>query len=117
MGRSIDIDIRFADRRLAESCLSEAACQRRWGKDRCRLLQRRLQSLAAADTLSDMTNVPGHCHALRGDRHGEYAIDLWGPIRLIFETANEPVPLKVDGGTDITKVTAIRIKEVADYHD
>jgi len=63
-----------------------------------------------------MSNVPGRCHALREDRAGQFALDLWGPYRLIFEPDNDPLPKKEDGGIDIAKVTSVRILEIADYH-
>jgi hypothetical protein len=34
----------------------------------------------------------------------------------VFRVANEPIPLKADGGVDKAKVTAIKIESVEDYH-
>jgi hypothetical protein len=76
----------------------------------------RLASLLAAATLADMENVPGRCHALTGDRAGQFAVDLWGPNRLIFEPASDPLPRKSDGGIDRDQVTEIRILEIVNYH-
>jgi len=37
---------------------------------------------------------------------------------MVFESANDPVPKKKDGGLDWSRVTAIRILELSeDYHD
>jgi proteic killer suppression protein len=63
-----------------------------------------------------MDGVPGHCHQLRADRHGEFAVDLWGAYRLVFEPDHDPLPRLPDGGLDRSLVTRIRIKEVVDYH-
>lgn len=63
-----------------------------------------------------MDGVPGKCHQLHADRAGEFAVNLWGPYRLIFEPNHDPLPLFDDGGIDKSKVTNIRIKEVDDYH-
>lgn len=63
-----------------------------------------------------MRGVPGNCHQLHTDRDEEFAVDLWGPYRLIFEPDHDPVPRLDDGGIDTTNVTHIRIKEVDDYH-
>jgi proteic killer suppression protein len=76
----------------------------------------RLASLLAAENLVDMDKVPGHCHALTEDRAGQFALDLWGPYRLIFEPANDPVPRTSDQGIDRPQVTQVRILEIADYH-
>jgi proteic killer suppression protein len=47
---------------------------------------------------------------------GQFALDLWGPYRLIFEPANDPVPKSTDRGVDREQVTEVRILEIVDYH-
>jgi plasmid maintenance system killer protein len=79
-------------------------------------MRRRLNSLHAAPTLADLEGVPGRCHALGGDRIGQFAMTLWGPYRLVFVPAGAPSNLP-DGGTDRESVTAIEIVEVTNYHD
>lgn len=63
-----------------------------------------------------MANVPGHCHALTENRAGQFAVDLWGSYRLVFEPGESPVPLLPDGGIDLVMVRRVRILEVTDYH-
>jgi proteic killer suppression protein len=72
--------------------------------------------LAAAPSVADLSNLPGRCHELKGDRKGQFAIDLWGPFRLIFESSHASLPVREDGGLDTARITAIRIVEVRDYH-
>ena len=73
--------------------------------------------LRAADTLADISTLPpARCHQLTGHRAGQFAVDVQHPFRLIFEPAHDPVPRKHDGGIDLTRVTAVRILEVTDYH-
>lgn len=92
--------------------------QREYGQVRARILQRRLDDLRAATVLEDMRPpLPGRCHELTGNREGELAIDLDHPYRLVFCVADNPVPLKEDGGLDWKSVTAIQITEITDYHD
>jgi proteic killer suppression protein len=79
-------------------------------------LRRRLASLLAAPTLKDMDGVPGRCHALGADRHGQFAVSLGGSHRLIFIPDHDPIPTLPDGGIDLTLVTKISITEVVDYH-
>jgi proteic killer suppression protein len=63
-----------------------------------------------------MANVPGHCHALTEDRAGQFALDLWSSYRLVFEPADNPLPLLPDGGLDRHQVRRVRILEVVNYH-
>ncbi len=53
---------------------------------------------------------------LRGDRHGQYAVDLVNPYRLVFQPTDDPVPLKRDGGVDVDEVRAVTIIDIVDYH-
>jgi proteic killer suppression protein len=112
----VRIDIRWIDRKLEKSCLSDNKGQRHWGADQWRLLKKRLYSIAAAATLQDLSGVPGRFHPLSADRKHEFALCLWGQYRLIFVADEDPVPLLEDGGIDQGQVTKVAIKEVVDYH-
>jgi toxin HigB-1 len=70
-----------------------------------------------APTLRAMEGAPGRCHALTGNRRGQFGMALWGANRLVFEPDHDPIPTLEDGGTDQSAVTRIRILEVVDYHD
>ena len=77
----------------------------------------RLATLKAAETLEQVPMTPpDRRHQLRGDRDGQYAVNLVYPYRLIFEPNHDPIPRKEDGGIDAKKVSAITIIEVIDYH-
>jgi proteic killer suppression protein len=101
---------------LEKRCASDKQGRRKFGADHWRILQRRLASLLAAPTLKDMDGVPGRCHALGADRHGQFAVSLWGSYRLVFVPDHNPIPTLPDGGIDIASVTKISITEVVDYH-
>lgn len=116
MSRRVVIEISWSSRKMEKSCSDDRQGARAWGAEQWKVLKMRLVSLRAAPTLADMQGVFGNCHPLRADRAGEYAIDLRGPYRLIFEAYHDPVPQRDDGGIDITRVTNIRIKEVDNYH-
>jgi len=116
VSRRTVIDISWANRRLEKTCSSDREGVKKWGPDQWKALKMRLASLRAAPTLEDMQGVPGNCHPLTADRAGEFAVDLRGPYRLIFEPENDPIPLLPDGGINQAAVTEIRIKEVDNYH-
>jgi proteic killer suppression protein len=110
------IEVSWADRQLEKECSSDRAGTRRWGADQWKILRRRLASLLAAPSLKAMDGVPGRCHPLTGDRHGLFALLLWGPYRLVLEPDHAPLPTLVDGGLDTEAITRVRIVEVVDYH-
>lgn len=86
---------------------------------RAQLISARLDELADAEHLAVLRFLPqAYCHELKGRRKGQLAVKLDKGFRMVFEAANEPIPRKPDGGLDWTRVTAIRILNLAeDYHD
>ena len=55
-------------------------------------IMRRLAVLKNAKTLSDVPSTkPERRHQLKGDRIGQYAVDLVQPKRLIFKPDHDPV--------------------------
>ena len=82
-----------------------------------RKLQQRLMELKAVSCLADISKMPPpRCHHLSGDREGQLSVDLEHPYRLLFISANNPVPVTQDGGLDWANVTEIEIVEIADTH-
>ena len=90
---------------------------RTWGPRQSDILRRRLDQLRAAPALVEMRSLPGRCHELIGDRAGQLSLDLVHPMRLIFESADEPTPINSEGGLDWAQVKTVRILEIADTHD
>lgn len=111
------MDIVFKNQKFKKECNNQRLLQKQHGQIRAKRIRQRLDDLRAADVLEDMRNLPGRCHELRGDRAGQLSLDLDHPYRLIFEPANDPIPLKPDGGIDWKKVTTIRIIGVEDTHE
>lgn len=96
---------------------SSRKLKKKFGSDLAKKIMQRLSELAAADTLAMMSQLPpARCHPLKGDRKGQFAVDLKQPYRLVFEIAQIPIPCKEDGGVDMDKVEAIRVLSVEDYH-
>jgi plasmid maintenance system killer protein len=111
------MELYFRASRLRDDCADPRRATRRWGQQNARRLQARLADLAAAERLADLSPLPPtRCHPLRGERAGQFAIDLHGLTRLIFEPLDDPPPRLPDGGVDLTQITAIRILEITDYH-
>lgn len=77
----------------------------------------RMAVLTGADHLGLVpVQKPVRRHQLSGKLQDHFAVDLVHPFRLVFRPAQEPIPLKNDGGIDLEAVTAIEIVDVDDYH-
>lgn len=116
MSRSRIIDINWSNRKLEKACTTDKAGQRKWGAKQWPVLRRRLMALRGAPSLAAMSGLPGGCHALTADRRGQFAVDLWGPFRLIFAPDHESIPTLDDGALDLVRITRIKVLEVVDYH-
>lgn len=111
------MEVSFRTSKLRKHTETIESARREWGERRGKLLRRRLDELAAAPDLETMRRLPGaRCHELTGNLRGRLAVDLDHPYRLLFEPAHDPIPRKDDGGLDWTKVTAITVVEILDYH-
>lgn len=111
------MDISFKTAKLAKIFNKEKALRQTYGDRMAKTVGNRLKVLGNAPTLSSVpTTPPDRLHPLKGQRKGQYAVDLVHPKRLVFEPANDPVPLTEDGGINTDEVTEIVVIEVVDYH-
>ncbi|MFP3929254.1 MAG: type II toxin-antitoxin system RelE/ParE family toxin [Desulfobacteraceae bacterium] len=111
------MDLRFKNRRLEKRCNDFTKLVQKYGQNNAKWITRRLNQLSAMPNLAVARKLPQlRCHELEGDRKGQLAVDVRQPFRLVFEVDQDPVPKKEDGGLDWTKVEAIKIIAIEDYH-
>lgn len=109
------MEIDFIDNKLRALCERQSDAQKKLGANGAKKLRTRLADLQAVSNVLEL--LAGRPHELTGDRKGQYAVDLDGGRRLVFEPDHKPVPSKLDGGIDWSRVTRIRIVYIGDYHD
>ena len=109
------MDIEISDNDLRVICEQERAATRALGRPCARRLRTRLADLVAAVNVREL--AAGRPHPLKGDRSGQFSQDLHGGVRLVFESANNPIPEQNNGGIDWRRVTRVRIVFIGDYHD
>lgn len=111
------MEVHFRTSKFAKQAQTIASAKQTWGEIRGKLLRRRLDELVAAENLEIMRRVPAaKCHELTGNLKGFLAVNLDQPYRLLFIPYHDPLPLKPDGGLEWSKVTAICVTEIVDYH-
>ena len=109
------MDILFTGDDLERLCSNRREQNKRLGSKGAKKLRTRLADLMAASTVTDL--VAGRPHPLKGDRAGQFAVDLDGGRRLVFKPAHEPIPQRDDGSVAWEQVTAVRVVFIGDYHD
>jgi len=108
------VEIIFSNKNIRELCEQEKIAVKKFGTACARKLWLRLQALEAAACVGEL--VAGRPHPLKGDRAGQFALDLEGARRLVF-SAQEPYPEQQDGSVDWPRVAAVCIEYIGDYHD
>ena len=76
----------------------------KYGKIKAERLLSRLDDLLVTDDITDLQNLPGRYHELKGDRSGQWACDLEHPYRLILEFCQSEEGLTAN------------IIDIVDYH-
>ncbi|MEH6512959.1 MAG: type II toxin-antitoxin system RelE/ParE family toxin [Maribacter arcticus] len=80
-------------------------------------IKQRITELQEADNLAVIATLPSmRLHPYKGDRKGEWSIDIFKNWRICFEIANQPIPNMEDAKVDLAKVTSIKIMSVEDPH-
>lgn len=113
------MDITFGSKKLAKQMNVEREMVKAFGSKSARKIQRILTQLHAAPNLGIFAppySPPHRCHELTGNRKGQLSVDVEHPYRLVFEPADDPLPMRNEGGLDWGKVTSIKIKGVEDTH-
>ena len=80
-------------------------------------IKQRIGQLKAANDLSIVAKIPVmRLHPYKGDRLGEWSIDIQENWRICFKIDHDPMPTLNDTGVDLNNVIAIRILSVEDPH-
>lgn len=79
------MQIHYKTKKLERQCTKKHQATKDFGLDIAEKLQQRIQEISSAESIEQLIRYHiGRCHALHGDREGQYAMDLRHPHRLIF---------------------------------
>ena len=110
------MQISFQTRKTEKVFNSEKELKKKYGADQGKKIKRRMAVLQSAVNLAEVPEQkPDRRHGLKGDRKGQFAVDLAHPYRLILEPS-DPVPRREDGEIDLRRITKIVVLGVEDYH-
>lgn len=106
------MDISFKNKRLEKVFNSTKELNKAYGILARKIMVRMAILKGAANLKMVPSARPERRHKLSGDRKGQWAVDLDGNNRLIFEPVTDKKPNEIE----LEEVTAIKILEVGDYH-
>ena len=80
-------------------------------------VNQRMKELSASANIEVLKTIPAaKCHELKGNKKGQFAVDISANFRLIFIPDHDPLPVKEDKSIDCIKITDIQIIGPEDYH-
>ncbi len=109
------MEITFSNQKMQKICENERSANRELGQASAKKLRTRISDILAAQSVFDLP--AGNPHQLKGNRIGQFSLNLSDGKRLIFIPANNPTPLIDDESIDWFHVTKVYIIEIGDYHD
>lgn len=98
------LKITYKTHKLERVCTDASIARKEYGSEMAERIAQRINELRAADTVDMLVQFQlGRCHPLKGDRLGQFAMDLVHPYRLVFITNGVEVQLA-------------KIMAIEDYH-
>jgi proteic killer suppression protein len=110
------VKISYQSNRLKKSLTGAVEMQKAFGV-MAKKVNQRMKELSASENLEILKTIPAaNCHELKGQKKGQFAVDISANYRLIFEPDHAPVPVKDDNSIDCIKITDILVLGTEDYH-
>ena len=110
------MNLSFKNRKLKNSLTIDKEIIKSYGT-MAKKVKQRMIALEEADNLTTISKIPAmRLHPYKGDRIGEWSIDIFKNWRICFELDYKLIPEKEDGGVNLDFVTAIKIISVEDPH-
>ncbi|MBR3403707.1 MAG: type II toxin-antitoxin system RelE/ParE family toxin [Firmicutes bacterium] len=98
------MEITYKSKKLQKICTNAKTAEKEYGVRMSELIHQRIDQIQAADSVELLIRFRiGRCHLLKSDRHGQYAMDLVHPYRLVFEKHGDEIQIA-------------HILEIVDYH-
>jgi proteic killer suppression protein len=110
------MEISFKNNKLEQKLSTDKGLAKSYGI-LAKKAKQRMTQLKSADSLKVIAdNGVLRLHPYKGDRKGEWSIDIQENWRICFEINQEPIPILEDGGVSLKDVSAIKITSVEDPH-
>lgn len=98
------MEITYQTSKLEKVCTIASEAEKKYGPEMAEKIHQRIDQIDSADNVEEMVQFHiGRCHPLKGNRKGQYAMDLVHPYRLVF-TKNENI------------IQIANVMEIVDYH-
>lgn len=98
------MNITYKNNKIEKVCTVAIEAEKKYGQEMATKIHQRIDEISAADSVDMLVRFRiGRCHPLKGNRKGEYGMDLVHPYRLVFRVLNGEIQIA-------------KIMEIIDYH-
>ena len=88
------MEITFRTKKLEREYRNNTAARKSYGVQVARKYIQRINIIKHTRNIDELLGLPGlRCHPLKGNRHGQYAVNLTGFYRLIFTLHGEALEI------------------------
>ena len=88
------MEVHFRTKKLQKQYESHKEAEKAYGATVARRYIGRINIIKQTHSLKELMQLPGlRCHELKGDRKGQYAINLTGYYRLIFTVTDKKMEI------------------------
>lgn len=88
------LKITFKSNKLGKICTDSSVTRKTYNLEMAEKIAQRMEELEAADSVDMLLQFQiGRCHPLKGNRQGQFAMDLVQPFRLVFEKVKNTVQI------------------------
>jgi len=110
------VKLNYKTKKLEKTFNDERKLIKTYGQLAKKIKQRK-NEIVNADNLKVLSELPQlRLHPYKGERAGQWSIDIKDNWRIIFSLDHKPIPTLEDGGVDLINITIIRIESVEDPH-
>ena len=98
------LEVTFKNSKIKKICTEPKIASKKYSEPMADIIAQRIVELRASETIEELLKDKiGRCHSLKGDRKGQYAMDLIHPQRLVFTVHKKQIQIA-------------KIIEIVDYH-
>jgi proteic killer suppression protein len=111
------MQITYTNGKLAKLLGNQKDVLRTYGPDNGKRILRRMDQIANAANLLELSKLPQtRVHELGGNRDEEISVDVKHPYRLLMVPDHDETPRKADGGLDWERIGKVTILGIEDTH-
>jgi len=104
------MEVFYKNHKIAKICEDYSKLRKKYGDDRAKEINKRIEEMKAAESLYDISKLPqARLHPLHDDLTGRYSVDITHPFRIIILPMN-------GNAIGLTSITKVKLEDIKNTH-